>query len=150
MSLVSFLVGIAILGIGIVIFSQLMANKIKLDNKISASEDLEDIRHTVRIRLDCTKTVTPTPAACASNAGIDAKQKDGSAFLVLSPVDLQNYMGKYNLRARCIAVAGNKHMVTIEYRREDPATKEPIFDPLTGGESTWTNLFASVPVCVEF
>ena len=98
-SLISIMVGIAILGVLTQIFLNSMNGWTKSNESISQRMDLEELRRYIRIGADCTNTMTSITGCTAGNR-VNIKKSDNTNMIGTATSPFPK-IGKYYLKANC-------------------------------------------------
>jgi hypothetical protein len=121
MSLISALVAVAIIGVLIVIFTQMMTNANKVSRSAQNDVDFDMLRMTITSRLDCAKTLgvlptAPLPLICSEYSNVTLKNHSNTS---IAPSEK---LGLWDISAQC---SGNEVIVKATRPGNEPLTGKP-------------------------
>ena len=96
-SLLSIVVAVGILGIIIKISASMFANQVQVGTALERREQLEGLRATLRMGLDCKKTISMLAATSPANTDIELVRQNG--LTLVAGVRPYTKIGKYTLSA---------------------------------------------------
>jgi hypothetical protein len=135
-TLMSALVGTAILGMLVVGAVAMMKSFIRGEQQAETMGQVEDMRNYVRQLMSCDETTTAGDATCKLAGGgyVNVLRIDDS--VIIPKVYGSAVFGPYAMRAKC-SVNNQAYALDIEYAKIDPAAPASL---------TWTDLFPNAPV----